>query len=191
MLPTPDISPNKTYLRSALLGGGIAAAVSLGAGTIVGVTSGVDVRLLLEASMPTVRFLASAVVTASATTLALILTLLGLSANTDLDVDPGFYRRLWRIAQVDVATFVGSIVLLVMLVIPFGEEAGLSSTFYTVAYYTLATASALTSGLLVAVVLGLYNAATDLIETCWLDGDAILAKDAEEEAEEAADRVEA
>lgn len=163
--------PNQTYLRGAITAGAVAAVVLIGIGLAVGLASGADARYLLESSLPTVRFLASAVVTASATTLALLLTLLSLSGGIEAELDSGFYRRLQHVARLDVVAFVGGIILLVALVIPLHEESGLSGTFYTVAYYTFAAGAAVSAGLLVSVVFALYAAVRDLIETCWLDTD--------------------
>ena len=158
-----------TYIRGAIYGGGLAAAILLGTGLAVGVASGAESRLLLEAALPTVRFLASGVMTAAATTLALLLTLLSLSGNIESSLDSAFYRRLQRIALLDVVAFVGGIVLLLALVLPLGDENDFSGTFYTVAYYALTVLSAVSAGLLVAVVLAIYGAVDDLIRTCWLD----------------------
>ena len=165
----PD--PKPTYLRGALIGGGIAGAVLLSIGMGVSIASGADARQLLQASLPTVRFLASSVVTASATTLALLLTLLSLSGGIDTELDPAFYRRLQRLARLDVVSFVVGIVLMVSLILPLGEETRFSGTFYTAAFYTLSAAASLSAGLLVSAVLALYGAVRDLIETCWLDTD--------------------
>ena len=168
---------SQTYLRGALIGGGIACAVLIGIGLVAGIASGAEARVLLEASLPTVRFLASAVVTASATTLALLLTLLSLSGSAESALDDGFYRRLRRIARLDVIAFIGGIILLVSLVLPLGENSGVSGTLYTVAYYAFTVGAAVSAGLLVAVILALYGAVRDLIETCWLDDDPLAPED--------------
>lgn len=164
-----DALSNRTYLRGALYSGGVAALVTAGIGLVVSLTSGAPSSLLLEAALPTIRFLASSVATASATTLALLLTLLSLSANTEMSLDADFYRRVRRIAQLDVVAFVGAVGLLVLLVIPIGDETNLSETFYTASYYVLSGFAAVTAGLLVAVIIALYGAVHDIIETCWLD----------------------
>ena len=168
--------PSRTYLRGALIGGGIAAALLAGVTVVVGSVSGLDGRILLSASQPTIRFLASSVATASATTLALLLTMVGLSAKTDIPLTPDYYRRLRRIARLDVATFIVAVVLLVALVIPLDEQVSLSGRFYSVAYYAISSVAALAAGLLIAVVLALYGAAHDLIETCFLEGDPLQAE---------------
>jgi hypothetical protein len=175
---TPDLPDveNTTYLRGALVGGGVAALVLIGIGLIVGLASGADARQLLDSALPTVRFLASSVVTAAATTLALLLTLLSLSGGIEAELEPSFYRRLRRIARLDVIAFVVGILLLVALVIPLGEENRISGTAYTVAYYAFSVGSAIAAGLLVSVVLALYGAIDDLIDTLWLDGGSPLAQ---------------
>ncbi len=185
------IPTNKTYIRAALVGGGITAAVLGASWLIVGQASGATPMELMDSALPTIRFLASAVATSAATTLALILTLLGLSASADLKLDAAFYRQMRRVAQLDVATFIASILLLIVLVMPLRADGGLSSTFYTVAYYTLSAAAAVTAGLLVSVVLALYGAVHDLIETFWLGEDVLIDEDAEGKKAEVAEKAEA
>lgn len=109
-------------LRIAL-GGGAVAALVMGAVTLaIGNLSSFEARTLLEASLPTVRFLCSAVMTASATTLALMLTMLSLSAGSDRKIKGARFERIRQIAFVDVVAFVGATLLLVALVVPFAES---------------------------------------------------------------------
>ena len=107
----------------------------------------------------------------------LILTLLSVSANSDHELDESFYRQVRQVAQLDVAAFVGAMLLLVALVIPPGGSADMSHTFYTVAYYAFSALAAVTSGLLVSVVLALYITIHNLIETFWLDGSPLESSD--------------
>ena len=180
----------RTYIRGALIGGGIAAALLLGISLAVGVASGAESRLLLESALPTIRFLASSVIAASATTLALLFTLLSLSGSTESALDSAFYRKIQRVALLDVVSFVVGMVLLLVLVLPLDEQNNFSGTFYTIAYYTLTVSSAVSAGLLVSVILAIYYAVTALIDTCWLEGDGPLTIEDEECDEEEPDPAE-
>ena len=181
---------NRTYIRGALVGGGIAATLLLGITLAVGVASGAESRLLLESALPTIRFLASSVITASATTLALLFTLLSLSGSTESALDSAFYRKIQRVAFLDVVSFVVGMVLLLVLVLPLNDQNNYSATFYTVAYYTLTVSAAISAGLLVSVILAIYAAVTALIDTCWLEGEGPLSV-ADEECEEEPELAEA
>ena len=178
---TMETTLNRTYVRGALVGGGIAAATLLGITLAVGVASGAESRLLLESSLPTVRFLASSVIAASATTLALLFTLLSLSGRTESALDSAFYHKIQRVALLDVVSFIVGVVLLLVLVLPISDQSNFSGTFYTVAYYTLTVGAAVSAGLLVSVILAIYAAVKALIATCWLDGEGPLSASEDEE----------
>lgn len=178
---------NRTYLRTALVGGGIAAIAMAGIVLTVGTVSGYEATRLLESALPTVRFLASSVMTAAATTLALLLTLLSLGGTTDQDLDEAFYHRVRLAARLDVVAFTAATILLVAVVVPFGEGGAMDATAMTILYYVFAIGAALVAGILVAVVLVLYQTVDALIETLWLDGDTLAAADAVEDEADAVD----
>lgn len=112
----------RRYLRNAAIGGGSAALVALVVTTLVGLGSGEDKRILLEAMLPSVRFLCSSVMTATATILSLMLALLGFSSNTDQDLDGGFYGQVKAISLVDTIVFIGATVLLLSISIPLNKS---------------------------------------------------------------------
>ncbi len=153
---------------------------------VVGRVGGIEAEALLEASLPTIRFLCSSVMTASATTLALLLTLLSLSASADQKLKPEFYRAIQNVALLAVVAFIGASVLLLTLAVPFGEEVEVPSNWYVVLYYATTLMAALVVGVLVAVLLSLYRIVGDLIATFWLDGPSSpLAQEKDEQAPEA------
>lgn len=172
---------DRTYLRAALTAGGLAALVVGGLTVTVGEVSGLEAGHRLEASLPTVRFLASSVMTAAATTLALLLTLLGLGRGVDQSIDRAFYGHVRDTARLAVGAFVAAVVLLTSLVLPFTDEGTLSPTTYTWLYYGFTVASALVAGALVAVVVSLYRTLAGLIETLWFDRSPFAADDEADE----------
>ena len=186
MLSLDDLTPGDQHqlradLRIAGTGGVIAALVMGALVLAVGNLSPWEAQSLLEASLPTTRFLCSSVMAASATTLALMLTLLSLSAGVERDVKKSHYERIRQIALVDVVAFIGATLLLVTLVVPFGEASEIPSGWYIAIYYATSLLAAVLGGMLVAVMLLLYAAVRDLIATVGPgDGSPLYADDDDE-----------
>ena len=78
--------------RRALYGGVIAAAVALAGQWLLGsIYSGYEARQFLESMSSSALYFGSAIVTASATILALMLTILSLTSQSDDDFDKIFF----------------------------------------------------------------------------------------------------
>ncbi len=181
-------SSSPVKLHGALVGGAIVAVAAAMLAFVVGKVGGLEAAALLEASLPTIRFLCSSVMTASATTLALMLTLLSLTAGADQKLKPAFYLSIKTVALLAVIAFIGAAVLLLTLAVPFGEEVEVPATWYVVLYYSATLGAALVVGVLVAVLLSLYQIVGDLIATFWLDeADTPLALDEEAQGREKGD----
>ncbi len=151
--------------RRALVGGLLAAAVTLGGQLLVGqVYNGAEARSLLQAFVPSARSVGTAVAGASATILALMLTMLGLTRKADNQLDRVFYKRVERIGLLSTIALAGSALLLLLLSIPLDQSQHLPGNWYSYLYYTLIGATAALAGLLVAIVLMLYNAIQSLIQ---------------------------
>jgi hypothetical protein len=118
---------------------------------------------LLEAMLPTTRFLCSAVMTATATILALMLTLLGLSTGASDRIHPAHFQRVRQIALIDTVAFAAATLFLLVLNIPLEETDNLSSTWYDTIYYAVLICSSLLGGMLISAVLMLYDAVRDMI----------------------------
>jgi hypothetical protein len=191
MLHLSDLTPGDrdrihTDLRVALVGGAAAALVMGAIVFVAGSVSSAEARVLLEASLPTTRFLASGVMTVSATTLALMLTLLSLSSGIDHEIKRGHYERIRQIAFVDVVAFVAATLLLVVLVVPLGDAAEIPAAWYVGIYYAVSLLAAAIGGVLVAVMLLLYAAVRDLIGVLTGDDDNPLVADDEDSDERGA-----
>ena len=151
--------------KKALIGGVLAAAIALGGQWLIGqIYGGYEARKMLEAMSSSAHYLGSAVVTASATIIALMLTMLSLSSQSDNEFDTVFYKRIERIGVLATVSLTGGILLLLFLSIPFQEADSVPSRWFTTIYYVLITFLAVLSGLLVAIVLMLLNAMTSLID---------------------------
>lgn len=151
--------------KKALLGGVLAAAIALAGQWLIGqVYSGYEARRLLEAMTTSAHYLGGAVVTASATIIALMLTMLSLTNQAKKDFETVFYKRIERIGVLATISLIGGILLLLFLSVPLQEADTVPSRWFTSIYYVLISFLAILSGLLVAIVLMLLNAMTSLID---------------------------
>lgn len=156
-----EVAAPSSDLRWALVGGVIAALVAFAAIATVGQLTTGKARRLLEATLPTIRFLASGVLTASVTALALMLTMLGITYSTDFDFREQHYLRIKYISVMASVAVVMSMVLLMFLAVPLDEAESLR-TLYAFVYYGVAVAAAVLGGLVVTMVLILQRAIRSL-----------------------------
>ena len=108
-------------------------------------------------------YFSSAVATASATILALMLTLLSVTSQVDTSFGISTYKGIRVIGAIATCTFVGSVILLLILSLPVGEYESLSKVWYQVLYYILCALNGLLAGLMVFTVLILFDTITTLI----------------------------
>lgn len=166
-----------------MIGGVLATLVAFGGGHAVGSISGFEAVRLLEASLPTARFLASGVMAVAATILALMLTLLSLSYGTDFRLRTVHYRRIKMIALVDTVGFVVSTVFLLLLIIPLEQTENIDVGWYGEIYYAVLGISAVMGGLLITVVLMLYHTVRDVIDTIAGDDSGPLVADDDQDTQ--------
>lgn len=137
---------------------GLVCGIGYGArwaiGTIYG--SGEAIQLLRSLSQSGL-YLGSASATASATILALMLTLIGVVRRSDQDFDDGVYSNILRIAQISTVTLMTSLLLLLALVFPIGEFENLPRVWYEWMYNGLFAATVITIGLLASTIVMLYQ----------------------------------
>ena len=114
--------------------------------------------------MPSARAVGSAIVTAAGTILALMLTMLSLTNQARSSFDRIFYQRVERIGLLSTIALAMGTLLLLFLSIPIQESQQVPSSWYSYVYYVVIALTASLSGLLVAIVLMLYNAMTSLIQ---------------------------
>lgn len=170
MFDLSDLTPDDQHrlradLRVAAIGGLVAAAVMAAVVITVGTVGAAEARSLLESSTPTVRSFCSTVMVVSASTLALMLTLLGLTTDTEAEIKSGHFARVRQIALVDACAFAGATLVLLALVIPFGEATEIPSGWYVGIYYASTLLAAAIGGAVIAVMILLYAAIRDLIVT--------------------------
>lgn len=140
-----------------LVGGGTGAVALFALTVAVGRFSSDAALRLIETVTPAVRFLGVGVVTASITVLGLLLTLLGLSLNSEYRFKPRFYRRVGHITTLSVVGLVTAVAMLLAATVPVGEVDEVTR-FYDAYYYVLASGISVLGG--VTISMGLMIGAT-------------------------------
>lgn len=135
----------------------IVCLVGLGARFAIGdMYSAAEARQLLEALSRAGLYLGSAIATASATIIALMLTLIGMINRMDSDFDAQAYRNVDRIAKLASASLMMSLLVLLAFVLPVGEFEELPKQWFTVLYDVLFAGCVVMVGLVAATVAMIY-----------------------------------
>lgn len=164
-----------TELKGALLGGAVVFIGLLGGVILVGNVGDFQALRLIEATLPTARFLAASGVGAGMTVLALMLTLIGITSSSDLTFSEVHFRRIRNVNFLALAVIVVSVSVLVVLAIPIEEVDGLSS-YYSILYYTLAAMISLLGGVIVATSLMIGGTVSGLVELARPEGNSRLVR---------------
>ncbi|MBO6881148.1 MULTISPECIES: hypothetical protein [Winogradskyella] len=152
------------YNKRALLGG-IISAIIIGLGAYgLGNISGYEAKSLIASSLPGINALCNTIVLASATILALLLTLLSISSSTKSRLKDEHYKHVLLIAKIDTIVFVAAMIVFQLMNIPVTEAENVPSSWYTIIYYISLGLSAILSGGLISVVLMLYNTVVSIIK---------------------------
>ncbi len=151
--------------KKALIGGILSGTVALVGQWLVGqVYSGWEARKLLESVISSALYFGGSIVTASATILALMLTMLGLTKQSSGEFDVLFFKRIERIGLLSTISLISAVLLLLFLSIPLQESNDVPSSWYQVIYYILTIFIAILAGLVVSIVLMLFNSIKSLID---------------------------
>ncbi len=118
---------------------------------------------MIEALSQPALYLGSAIAGSAATTMALMLTLLGLVRRADAEFNASMYHRVYRISQLSAVLLAGSVVMLLVMTMPIGKFDQVPSawfpTLYKVHYWMVVCLSAL----LVAMITLLFSTIRTLI----------------------------
>lgn len=98
------------YNKRALYGGVIATFIAGFGAFILGDLSGYEAKVLLKSSLPVINTLSNTIVLASATILALLLTLLSVSSSSDSRLKDEHYKQVLRIARIDTGVFIVALI---------------------------------------------------------------------------------
>lgn len=171
--------------RSAY-GGVSAAIVMLVAAWLVGRASGAEARFLLESLLPATRSFCGTMTLALGNILALMLTLLSLSASTDIDLKWAYYQRIKLIALIVTIVLIGAVLVYLMLNVPLSQSdtaKGTEGPWYAVMYYTTLLLASLLGGAFIAIALMLYSTVRDVIRAVSPGKSSRLVRSEENESE--------
>lgn len=150
--------------KRAILGGVLSLVVMLLGTIILGELSGYEAKILIKNSLSGMNTLCNTIALASATILALLLTLLGISASAKTKLKEDHYLHVLQIAKLDTVVFVASVISFLILNLPITESESVPNNWFSIIYYiSLAISSILSAGLIV-VVLMLYNTVVSIIK---------------------------
>lgn len=162
--------------------GGLIATIFTGLGVfLLGNVSGYEAKQLISTSLSGINMLCNTIVLASATILALLLTLLGISTGTESKLKKDHYTQVLAIANFDTILFIGALILFQLFNIPITEADNVPTSWYTMIYWTTLFFSSVLSGMMITVILMLYTTVTNIIHIVGLGKDHYLISDEEME----------
>ncbi len=150
--------------KRALVGGLLTGVIAVGAQFVIGlVYSDTQALQLLDTLIEAARSLTMGIVTASATILALMLTILSISSTADHQLQSSFYKRVRNIARFNTVALVASTLMLLLFNFPIEEGQSLPPDWFRIVYYVLVAALAGITGLFVGTVLMLFETVEGII----------------------------
>lgn len=156
------------YNKRALIGG-VIATIFTGIGAFaLGNLSGYEAKELIRSSLPGFNTLCNTIVLASATILALLLTLISVSSGSKSKLNKSHYKHIILIAKIDTVVFVAAMIIFQFFNLPVTEADNVPSEWYTYIYYATLIISSILSGGLISVVLMLFNAVVSIIKVVGL-----------------------
>lgn len=153
-----------TYTKRAITGGVISMIVILAGSFMMGELSGYEAKVLINKSLSGLNMLCNTIVLASATTLTLLLTLLGLSSGTKSKLKNDHYLHVLQIAKFDTVVFIAALMSFLLFNLPITESENVPSNWYTIIYYSSLGISSILSAALIVVILMLYNTVVNIIK---------------------------
>lgn len=173
----------------AAIGGVVTLGMGAGSSAILDSANRFETRHLISSLSKVLPYLASAGIGGGASILALMLTLLSVSRQSDVRFSETFYRRILWIGRQASALFAGCILLLLTMAAPVVEAGAFASaqTLLTGQYYLTAMLTSLISGLSISLIMMLQSTVSDLVMVLGfgVEDHYVLAPSAEPTAEEA------
>lgn len=151
------------YTQRAVIGGLISLVIILAGTFLMGKLSGYEAKILIRHSLSGMHTLCNTISLASATILALLLTVLGISSGSKSKLKKDHYRHILQIAKLDTFVFVASVIIFLILNLPITESDNVPYNWFNFVYYISLAASSILSSLLIMVVLMLYNTIVNII----------------------------
>ncbi|MBB3033156.1 hypothetical protein [Alteriqipengyuania lutimaris] len=154
----PLLWPAITFSIFCLIG--LAAREAIGS-----VYGAAEARDLLEALSRAGLYLGSAIATASATTLALMLTLIGMIRRIDTEFSRETYQQVTRIAVLSTATLMIAFLVLLAFTLPIGEFENLPRGWYNYLYTALFALTVMMVALAAASVTIVFMTIRSIVST--------------------------
>jgi|AntDeeMinimDraft_5_1070356.scaffolds.fasta_scaffold00805_11 hypothetical protein len=181
-----DVKRFFTKNKRALFGG-LLVFLFTGTGVfLLGSISGNEAKHLIEASLSGLNMLCNTIVLASATILALLLTLLGISTGSNSRLKGDHYKQVLNIAKFDTTLFISALILFQLFNIPISEADNIPTVWFNWIYWGVLLSSSVISGMMVTVILLLHTTVTNIIAIVGLGHDHSLIS--KEELEDEKDR---
>lgn len=131
---------------------------------LMGEVSGYEAKILIDRSIDGLNTLCNTIVLASATILALLLTSLGITTQTNTIVKKKHYKMILEIARLDTIVFVASMVFFILFNLPITNSENFDASNYIIFYYSALFISSLLSACLIYVVMMLYQTTVHMIK---------------------------
>lgn len=164
----------------AVLAGAFAIGLAVAVRWVVGEAySNYEAKVLLESIVAGGLYLASSLTGASATIIALMLTVLGLARNANKQFSDALYGQIRWISIISAAVLAGSIIALLMMSVPLTRADNLPRGWIKGLYYTISALLATSSGAMVALVVMLLTAVLGIIRAVAPDADVGASSDAD------------
>ncbi len=173
------------YTKRAMLGGVISLVAIFTGATLLGELSGYEAKELIRNSIAGLNTLCNTIALASATILALLLTLISLSAGSGSKLKSEYYKNVLQIAKLDTAVFIAAVTTFLIFNLPITESESVPANWFSWIYYSSLAISSILSAALIVVVLMLYNTVVNIIKIVGLGiKDHPLASDGENDSAE-------
>ncbi len=131
---------------------------------LLGELSGYEAKVLIKNSVAGINTLCNTIALASATILALLLTVLGISSGAKSKLKKDHYRHILQIAKVDTIIFVASLISFLLFNLPVTESENVPNEWFSIVYYFSLGISSMLSAALIVVVIMLYNTVVNIIK---------------------------
>lgn len=152
------------YTKRAIIAGIISLLIIVLGTLLLGKLSGYEAKVLIKKSLAGINTLCNTIALASATILALLLTVLSISSNSKSKLKKDHYIQVLQIAKLDTVVFISSVMSFILLNLPITESDTVPDNWFNFIYYiSLAISGILTAGLIV-VVLMLYSTIVNIIK---------------------------
>jgi len=149
--------------KLSITGGAVTACFSGAGALLIGNLSGYEAKQLLSSSLSGFNMLCNTAILASSTILALLLTLISVSASVDSEFRKSHYEGLLSIAKLDTILFILTLIIFQFFKLPIMETDQVPSHWFIAIYWGVLICSSLISGLMVAVILMLYKTVSNII----------------------------